>query len=139
MAVRTKATRTSDSNRRTVTKSIRLTGQEARALAKVVETGPFSEAALMKQWVLAGLQRHKLEEAIQAYMRREVSIGEGAARADVSYHRFWEELERRNVVMLEDPQFLQRLEEIAEAFNMPDLAMAARAAAAEESSGHPRA
>jgi len=101
-----------------ISKSIRLTPEEAKEL---------TESALMRRWVLEGLAHYKLEKAIAAYMRREVSIGEGAAMAGVSYNRFEQELWNRRIVVLEDPQFLQTLASLGESFGRPQMPRAVRA------------
>lgn len=101
-------------NRAKVSKTIRLTPEEAEELSKICQEEPFSESALMKRWVLEGLARYKLERAVAAYMRREVSIGEAAAMAGISYNRFEKELWDRHIIVLEDPQFLQTLASLGE-------------------------
>jgi len=110
-----------------ISKSIRLTPEEAKELTKVCREEPVTESALMRRWVLEGLAHYKLEKAIAAYMRREVSIGEGAAMAGVSYNRFEQELWNRRIVVLEDPQFLQTLASLGESFGLPQMPRAVRA------------
>ena len=117
---------------RQISKSIRLTPEEAEELARVCREEPVTEAALMKRWVLEGLARYKLEKAIAAYMRREVSIGEGAALAGVSYNRFEQELWNRRIVVLEDPQFLETLASLGESFTRQKLVEAAKSAAQQQ-------
>ena len=50
-----------------VTKSIRLRPEEADELAHLVANTAYSEAALMRQWVLVGMERFRVSEAIRAY------------------------------------------------------------------------
>jgi predicted HTH domain antitoxin len=68
-----------------------------------------SEAALLRQWIREGLRAQKIELAIRRYMQREVDLRGGAILAGVSYNRFLHELQVRNVVVLEDDGFLERV------------------------------
>lgn len=111
---------------KSVTKSIRLLPEEAEELSRICEAGPFSEAALMKKWVLEGMRLYKLEQGVQAYMKGEVDIREGAQMTGVSYNRFLRELERRHVTILDDPHFLEGLIFLGEAFEVPELVRAAQ-------------
>ena len=109
-----------------ITKSVRLTPDEADELARIARQTAATESALMKKWVLEGLRAQKLERAIQAYMRREVDLRGGAALAGVSYNRFLREVQARHIVILEDSAFLDRLYELAETFENPELQEAIR-------------
>ncbi|NUQ37716.1 MAG: hypothetical protein HUU23_07925 [Caldilineales bacterium] len=100
-----------------MTKSIRLTPQEAQELATVSQQSAASEAALMKKWLLQGLQEEKVDRAIQAYMQRKTDLRGGAALAGVSYNRFWHEVQKRNIVVLDEEGFEERLYELADMFD----------------------
>ena len=63
-----------------VTKSIRLTKEEATTLAQLVEGTAYAEAALLRQWVLAGMQQFRLTEAMRAYQDGQVTVQQAAAR-----------------------------------------------------------
>lgn len=118
-----------------ITKSIRLSPAESEELAQLSERTALSEAALMKRWIQEGLRAQKLELAIQAYMKRQVSLSSGAAMAGVSYNRFMREVQERNIVILDDEEgFLEGLAFLAEAFDDEVLkrAVAAVARSAEE-------
>ena len=97
-----------------ITKSIRLTTSEAKELARAAEQSTATEAALMKKWVLEGLQAQKVEQAVQAYAQGKIDLRGGAALADVSYNRFLSEVQSRRIVILEDPAFLEHLRDLAE-------------------------
>ncbi len=103
------------------TKSIRLAKAEAKELNRVARQMTISEAALMKKWVLEGIQSYKLEQAIRTYMERETDLRGGAAMAGVSYNRFLHEVQKRNIVILEDEGFLDRLGALADAFDSKSL------------------
>ncbi|MCC9076249.1 hypothetical protein FKZ61_009015 [Litorilinea aerophila] len=108
----------------TVTKSIRLSPEEAEELARLSAQTATPEASLMKQWVREGMRTRKIELAVQAYMQRKVDLRGGAAMAGVSYNRFLRELQSRNIVVLEDDQFLERLASLAETFDDEELRLA---------------
>ncbi len=105
----------------TVTKSIRLSPEESEELARLSEQTATPEAALMKQWVREGMRARKIELAIQAYMQRKTDLRGGAAMAGVSYNRFLREVQARNIVILEDDRFLERLASLADTFEDEDL------------------
>ena len=118
----------------TITKSIRLSTAESAEIAQLSAQTAVSEAALLKQWVLIGVQSHKLDLAVQAYMNDGVDIRGGAQMAGVSYNRFVHELENRRVVILEDERFLDNLSSLAELFGDEGLKEAAQKVA-EQSVG----
>lgn len=101
----------------TVTKSIRLTRTEAKELTEMARRAAASESALMKKWILEGIQSQKLERAVQAYMERETDLRGGAAMAGVSFNRFLHEIQKRHIIILEDDHFLDRLAGLADAFD----------------------
>lgn len=109
-----------------ITKSVRLTPDEAQELARAAQQTAATESALMKKLILEGLQAQKLDRAIQAYMRREVDLRGGAALAGVSYNRFLRQVQARHIVILEDQTFLERLYDLAETFENLELQEAIR-------------
>ena len=101
----------------TITKSIRLSSMESEELARLSEQRVLSEAALMKKWIQEGMRAEKLDLAIQAYMQRKTDLRSGANMAGVSYNRFMDEVQKRNIVILEDDHFLDSLTFLANAFH----------------------
>ncbi len=85
-----------------VTKSIRLTPEEAEELARLVEGTAYAEAALLRQWVLAGMQQFRVTEAIRAYQEGHVDLRAAAERARLPVAVLLEELAARKVAVLED-------------------------------------
>jgi hypothetical protein len=88
---------------RRVTKSIRLTEAEAEELAHLVAGTAYSEAALMRQWVLAGMQQFRIAEAIRAYQEGHVDIRQAAERAHLPVAVLLEEMAARKVAVLNHP------------------------------------
>jgi len=86
-----------------VTKSIRLTAEEARELAHLVDGTAYAEAALMRQWVLSGMQQFRLSEAIRAYQEGQVDLHGAAERAQLPVAVLLEEMAARKVAVLERP------------------------------------
>lgn len=80
-----------------ITKSVRLEPVENDSLRRASETTGLSEAALMKRYILEGLARHRLEEAIQAYTNNEIDLSAAANHAGVSVYQMMAECERRDV------------------------------------------
>lgn len=111
---------------KSITKSVRLSPEESEELAQLSEKAGLTESALMKQWIRDGIQSKKLDLAIRAYMERKVDLRAGAAMADVSYNRFLREVQARNIVILEEDGFLERLAFLAESFDDEDLQSAIR-------------
>lgn len=93
----------------------------ARELAQLSQQTAATEAALMKQWIREGMRAKKIELAIQAYMQRRLDLRGAAAISGVSYNRFLREVQARNIVVLEDDGFLERLAFLAATFDDVDL------------------
>jgi hypothetical protein len=108
----------------TITKSIRLSPAESKEVARLSVKTSITEATLMKKWVQAGIRAEKLELAIQTYMQRQIDLRGGAALAEVSYNYFLQQLQARNIVILDDDRFLERLFSLAEVFDDQTLQVA---------------
>ena len=87
-----------------VTKSIRLRPEEADELAHLVENTAYSEAALMRQWVLVGMERFRVSEAIRAYQEAEVDLRGAAEWAGLPVAVLLEEMATRKVTVLDAPE-----------------------------------
>jgi hypothetical protein len=85
-----------------VTKSIRLTPEEADELGRLVEGTAYAEAALLRQWVLVGMQQFRVAEAIRAYQEGHVDVRTAAERARLPVAVLLEEMAARKVAVLED-------------------------------------
>lgn len=85
-----------------ITKSIRLTPAEAADLAQLVAGTAYAEAALLRQWVLTGMQQFRVAEAIRAYQDGHVDVSQAAAQAQLSIAVFVDELAARKVALLEE-------------------------------------
>ena len=86
-----------------VTKSIRLTEVEAEDLAQLVEGTAYAEAALLRQWVLEGMGRFRLTEAIRAYQDGQVDLGQAAQQTRLPIAILLDEMAARKVAIIEDP------------------------------------
>ncbi len=56
-----------------ITKSVRLSPDESQELSALSKQSLMSETALMKKWITEGIKAEKLERAIQAYQKRQVT------------------------------------------------------------------
>ena len=100
-----------------VTKSVRLTTEEAADLAQLVAGTAYAEAALLRQWVLAGMQQFRVVEAIQAYQDGYMDFRQAAERARLPVAVFLDELTARKVAILDRPEvFGPGLAALREAF-----------------------
>ncbi|MDQ1239802.1 MAG: hypothetical protein QG577_1988 [Thermodesulfobacteriota bacterium] len=111
-------------NAATVTKSIRISHEESQELTRLSAEMAASETALLRQWIREGLRTQKIELAIRRYMQREVDLRGGAALAGVPYNRFLREVQSRNVVVVEEDGFLDRMAFLAGAFGDDPLRIA---------------
>ena len=84
-----------------VTKSIRLTTEEADDLAQLVTGTAYAEAALLRQWVLAGMQHFRVVEAIRLYQDGHVDIHQAAARTRLPVAILLDEMAARRVAILD--------------------------------------
>jgi hypothetical protein len=104
-----------------VTKSIRLTHEEAEELARLVDETAYAEAALMRQWVLDGMQQFRVREAIRAYQERKVDLRGAAERAQLPMAVLLEEMSELKVAVLEDPNaFGPGLDALRETFGVAE-------------------
>jgi len=86
-----------------VTKSIRLATEEADDLAQLVIGTAYAEAALLRQWILAGMQQFRVVEAIRLYQDGHVDIHQAAARARLPVAILLDEMAARKVAILDQP------------------------------------
>ena len=95
---------TSTKSPKRVTKSIRLTHDEAEDLTHLVEETAYSEAALMRQWVLSGMLQFRLEQGIRAYQEGHIDLRVAAERARVPVAILLEEMSLRKVAVIDRPE-----------------------------------
>jgi predicted HTH domain antitoxin len=106
---------------KTLPKSVRLTQEEAEFLRRVSETELISEAALMRKFVLEGLRRYRLDQAIKRYQERELDLSTAAQVANLSIRELMWELNRRGVdIYGPESRFVEGLGALAEAFGASD-------------------
>jgi len=100
-----------------VTKSIRFAPEESEVLKRISEAEHISEAALMKKFVLEGMARYRLEEAIRIYSQGEVDLSSAAHYAGISVYQMLNELQQRGITpSAATEKFLDGLETLAETF-----------------------
>jgi len=96
-----------------LTKSIRLTDEEATELDDVVRQSGEVEASVLKRAALRGLREDRLDRAVLLYLRG-ASSSEAASFARVPRARFIDLLADKGVAVLEGPSSLpEELEHIA--------------------------
>ena len=100
-----------------VPKSVRLTTEEAALLGQISETELISEAALMRQFVLEGLRRYRLDQAITRYQEGALDLSSAAQVADLALREFMGALHRRGVdIYGPEPRLAAGIEALAEVF-----------------------
>ncbi len=91
------------------------------------------DSITIRGYLRQSMQREKLDLAILAYMQRKTDLRGGAAMAGVSYNRFLKEVQARNIVVLEEQGFLERLQFLADTFDDAALRSAIQKVLAETS------
>jgi|SRR5882762_4884282 len=86
-----------------ITKSIRMTPEEAAELAQLVAGTAYAEAALLRQWVLTGMHQFRVAEAIRAYQEGALDVSHAAVQAQLPIAVFIDELATRKVALLDQP------------------------------------
>jgi len=100
-----------------ITKSIRLKPEEEQALRRISRAKGLSESTLVKRFVMEGIARYRLEQAIAAYSRGEADLEAAARHAGISVHQMMTELERRDVMpAAASAKFRDGLRTLAETF-----------------------
>ena len=107
-----------------VTKSVRLTEAEAQELAQLVDGTAYAEAALLRQWILSGMQQFRLTQAIQAYQDGHLDLHQAAEQANLPMAVLLEDLAARKVAVLETSDaFGAGLTALREAFGQEAMAV----------------
>ena len=110
-----------------VTKSIRLTEDEAAELRQYVDVTGEVEAAALKRAALRGLREMRVEQGILAFLRGQGSA-EAAAVAGMPRAPFLQLLIDRGITVLDDPSTMaQELESLGKELGDQRLVAAARA------------
>jgi len=87
---------------KTITKSIRLSPSEAKELKQVSERECMVEANLLKKIFMLGMRQVLLDEALNAYLKSEMSISEVAGYYNIHYGDIFMELKNRNIPILDE-------------------------------------
>lgn len=104
-----------------VTKTIRLSPEEARALEQIGREEHLSETVLLKKLVSESLSRRRLNWACAAYARGEIDMRGAARYAGLSVYEMLNELKRRDIEIVSPEQFLDGLADLADLFDLPEL------------------
>jgi predicted HTH domain antitoxin len=104
-----------------VTKTIRLSPEEERALEQMSRKEHQSETVLLKKLVSESLARRRLDWACAAYARGEIDIRGAAHYAGLNIYEMLDELKRRDVEIVSPEQFLNGLADLADLFDLPEL------------------
>ena len=84
-----------------VTKTIRLTAEQAEELTSLLEGTAYVEATILRQWVITGMQQFRVSEALKAYQEGHISLRQAAEHAKLPVAVLLEEMAAKNVAVLE--------------------------------------
>lgn len=102
-------------------KSVRLTQEEVTLLRQISEAELISETALMRKFMLEGLRRYRLDQAIKRYQEGTLDLSSAAQTADLSIRDLMWELHRRGVdIYGPESRLLEGVGTLAEAFGASD-------------------
>jgi len=100
-----------------VPKSVRLTTEEAALLRQISETELVSEAVLLRKFVLEGLRRSRLDQAIKRYQEGALGLSSTAQAAGLAIRACMGALHRRGVdIYGPEPRLVEGIETLAEVF-----------------------
>jgi predicted HTH domain antitoxin len=91
-----------------ITKSLRLTAEEARQLAELAADAGLQESALLREWVVHGIRAARIEHAVDVYDRGDADLREAAALASIPIGVMVDELAERHIPLLRDPEIFER-------------------------------
>lgn len=112
---------TKEKGGKTLPKSVRLTEEEVELLRQISQAELISEAALMRKFVLEGLRRYCLGQAIQRYQEGALDLSGAAQAAGLSIRELMWELNRRGVdIYGPESRLMEGIETLAEAFGASD-------------------
>ena len=84
---------------KTVQLNIRISQELADQIEYAARQESLSRNALCRKWIIEGLRRWKLEQAISRYQQGEISLERAAEEAGVSLYDMMDELGQRGVAL----------------------------------------
>lgn len=99
----------------------RLTPEEESSVKQISAETHLPESTLIRKFVLEGVARYRLDEAIAAYQRGEIDLSRAVRYAQVSVYQMLDELRRRGIsINASEEKFLHGLEGFATDFGGTD-------------------
>jgi predicted HTH domain antitoxin len=106
--------------------NVRLTEQETQMLRQISQIEHLPEDALLRKWILDGLNRMRLERACTAYEKGDLNLSGAAHYAGVGVEQMMRELTRRGISHSPSTeQFADGLDTLADLFGKEELRAAA--------------
>ncbi len=81
----------------TVQLNLRIPADLAREIAAISEKEALRKTDVARKYLIEGVRRWKLEQAIARYQQRQISLERAAADAGLSLYEMMDELRRRNI------------------------------------------
>jgi len=117
---------TTQVNEETIAKEVKLTDTEAKRLKQLSQAEHLPEDALLRKWILEGLDRMRLRYACTLYEQGRLNLSGAARYAGVGVERMMQELTRRGIEHSPSvAQFVDGLDTLADLFDMDELHTAA--------------
>lgn len=106
----------------TITKKIELTDEEEKQLRELSQAEHLPEDALLRKWVLEGLDRMRLQRACSLYKQGQLNLSGAARYADIGVEQMMRELRQRGTDYGPSiEQFADGLETLADLFDKQEL------------------
>jgi len=84
---------------RTVQINLRIETQVAHELERIAEAEALRRTDLIRKYLIEGIRRWKLEQAITRYQRGEITLERAAVDAGLSLYEMMDQLRRRGIAL----------------------------------------
>ncbi|HEY84999.1 MAG TPA: hypothetical protein G4N96_07820 [Chloroflexi bacterium] len=83
----------------TVQLNLRIPSDLAREIAAISEQEALRKTDVARKYLIEGVRRWKLEQAVARYQQRQISLERAAADTGLSLYEMMDELRRRNIAL----------------------------------------
>ena len=77
--------------------NIRITHELAEEIEYISEQEALRKSDVARKWLIEGLRRWKLDQAVSRYQKREITLARAAEEAGLSLYEMMDELQRRGI------------------------------------------
>ena len=79
--------------------NIRITNEMAKEIEYISEQEALRKSDIARKWLIEGLRRWKLDQAISGYQRQEMTLTRAAEEAGLSVYEMMDELQHRGIAL----------------------------------------